>query len=89
MATAASADGAWAEVAVTDTGPGIPADVLPHIFDPFFTTKEKGTGLGLSVVYGIVQRHGGAIEVASAPGQGTTMRLLLPLEESRAAERSA
>lgn len=64
---------------VRDTGTGIPADVLPHIFEPFVTTKEeKGVGLGLSVVYGIVRRHEGQIEVDSDPAKGTTFRILLP-----------
>jgi len=66
------------EVAIGDTGPGIPPEHLGRIFDPFFTTKEKGTGLGLSVAYGIVQRHGGRIEVRSRPGEGTTMTVRLP-----------
>ncbi|HEY3355083.1 MAG TPA: ATP-binding protein [Polyangia bacterium] len=67
------------EVAVVDTGPGIPVENLKKIFEPFFTTKEKGTGLGLSVVYGIVSRHGGSIDVASAPGQGTTVLVAIPV----------
>jgi two-component system NtrC family sensor kinase len=67
-------------VTVTDDGPGIPPDVLPRIFDPFFTTKDvgEGSGLGLSIVHGIVERHGGHIEVQSASGQGTTFRLTFP-----------
>ncbi|HET8541176.1 MAG TPA: ATP-binding protein, partial [Anaeromyxobacter sp.] len=67
------------EIAFADTGPGIPPDKLPHIFDPFFTTKEKGTGLGLSVVYGIVDRHGGVVEVESEVGRGTTFTIRLPI----------
>jgi two-component system NtrC family sensor kinase len=64
---------------VSDTGSGIPEAVLPHIFEPFFTSKEDGSvGLGLSVVYGIVQRHGGTIEIDSTPGKGTTFRIALP-----------
>jgi signal transduction histidine kinase len=67
-------------VHVSDTGVGIHPDVLPHIFEPFFSTKheESGVGLGLAVVYGIVQRHGGSIEVDSEPGRGTTFHLTLP-----------
>lgn len=65
---------------VGDTGVGIHADVLPHIFEPFFSTKheESGVGLGLAVVYGIVRRHGGSIDVDSEPGRGTTFHLTLP-----------
>jgi len=66
---------------VRDTGTGIPPEHLRRIFDPFFTTKDegKGVGLGLSVVYGIVQAHGGEIDVDSQPGQGTLFRVTLPL----------
>jgi len=65
---------------VADTGVGIPTEALPHIFEPFFSTKagESGVGLGLAVVYGIVERHGGDIEVKSEPGRGTTFHLRLP-----------
>ncbi len=62
-----------------DTGDGIPPEHLSHIFDPFFTTKEKGTGLGLSVVYGIINRHNGKIEVNSEAGKGTEIRIVLPI----------
>jgi two-component system NtrC family sensor kinase len=66
------------ELAVQDTGPGIPKEHLSKIFDPFFTTKEKGTGLGLSVVYGVVERHGGRVTVESEPGRGTRVAIRLP-----------
>jgi len=76
-------DGVWIEIA--DNGSGIPADILSRIFDPFFTTKPvgKGTGLGLSLAYGIVQRHGGRIEVDTEPGQGTCFRVYLPVHQPR------
>lgn len=68
------------QITFSDTGIGIPDDALPHIFEPFFTTKEngKGTGLGLAVVYGIVERHGGTINVQSKVQNGTTFSILLP-----------
>jgi PAS domain S-box-containing protein len=65
-------------VAVTDTGIGIPPEILPRIFDPFFTTKASGTGLGLSISYGIVREHQGTVDVESTPGQGTTFTLTFP-----------
>ena len=67
-------------VAVSDNGVGIPLDVLPRIFDPFFTTKAvgDGPGLGLSISFGIVERHGGRIEMTSTPGAGTTAYVKLP-----------
>jgi two-component system, NtrC family, sensor kinase len=68
-------------VKIHDNGPGIPEDILPHIFDPFFTTKPpgRGTGLGLAVSQGIIARHGGQILVESAPGQGATFTVMLPV----------
>jgi len=69
-------------VEISDTGAGISADKLSRIFDPFFTTKPvgEGTGLGLSISHGIVERHGGTIEVESAPGRGTTFTISLPID---------
>ena len=66
-------------VEITDTGCGIPEEILPLIFKEFFTTKNKGTGLGLHVSYQIVKNHGGKIEVESQVNQGTTVRIRLPL----------
>jgi signal transduction histidine kinase len=71
------------EVAVTDTGKGIPGEFLRRIFDPFVTTKSHGTGLGLAMVQRIVQAHGGTIRVSSPPGQGTTFKVTLPVHEDR------
>jgi two-component system NtrC family sensor kinase len=70
-------------LAVSDNGEGIPPENLSKIFDPFFTTKSdgKGVGLGLAVSYGIIQAHGGDIEVKSAVGEGTTFTVLLPIEQ--------
>lgn len=74
--------GDYIKIMASDTGSGIPADILPHIFDPFFTTKEKsqesGTGLGLSTVYGIITSAGGFIGVDSEPNIGTTFTIFLP-----------
>jgi two-component system NtrC family sensor kinase len=70
-------------IAIADSGSGIPPENLGRIFEPFFTTKEvgKGTGLGLSITYDIVtKKHGGRIEVASEPGQGTTFVVTLPVK---------
>jgi len=75
------AEGAHVRIEVADTGHGIAPEHLHRIYDPFFTTKaaRKGTGLGLSVTYGIIQEHGGSIEVSNRPGGGALFRLELPL----------
>lgn len=72
--------GDFVALSVTDTGRGIPPDVLGRVFEPFFTTKEvgKGTGLGLSQVYGFARQSGGTAAIASQPGRGTTVTLYLP-----------
>jgi signal transduction histidine kinase len=70
-------------VSIRDSGPGIPADVLPKIFEPFFTTKEVGlgTGLGLAIALGVVRAHGGTITVDAPPGEGATFHVELPVTE--------
>ena len=72
-------------IEISDTGPGIPEDVVPHIFEPFFTTKEEGegTGLGLSLAYNIVEDHHGNIHVKSGPKEGTTFIIDLPYTGKR------
>ena len=77
-------------IRMKDTGPGIPAHVLPKIFDPFFTTKdrERGTGLGLSITHGIVEKHGGRIDVNTRVGEGTEFVITLPAAGPHAAASS-
>jgi signal transduction histidine kinase len=66
-------------ISVTDSGPGMTGEVKSRIFDPFFTTKQKGMGLGLSITWQLVQKNGGAIEVESQVGLGTTFRIRMPI----------
>ncbi len=70
----------WLAIEVQDTGAGLTPDEAARIFEPFYTTKADGTGLGLAVSYGIIQQHGGRIEVKSAPGQGSVFTVLLPFK---------
>ena len=73
----------WLAIEIQDTGTGLTPDEAARIFEPFYTTKADGTGLGLAVSYGIIQQHGGRIEVKSAPateGSGTTFTVLLPMQ---------
>jgi len=79
-ANRASGSKEFLEVVISDTGSGIAKEDMENIFDPFFTTKEeeKGVGLGLSVVYGIIAKHNGTIEVESELGKGSTFKVRLP-----------
>ena len=72
--------GQYLRLAISDTGPGMPPEIMEHIFEPYFTTKRQGngSGMGLAVVHGIVKRHGGAITCRSTPGQETTFEIYLP-----------
>jgi PAS domain S-box-containing protein len=80
--------GKYLKITVSDTGQGIPSDVIDRIFDPYFTTKGvgKGSGMGLAVVHGIIQSHNGAISVKSKIGEGTIFTVLLPVIEEEAVE---
>jgi two-component system sensor histidine kinase HydH len=69
----------WLQVAISDTGRGIPREDLSRVFEPFFSTKRKGTGLGLAIVHQIVESHGGEVQVESKEGEGTTFRITLPV----------
>jgi signal transduction histidine kinase len=76
-----SEDKRFIEIVISDTGSGINEEQIDNIFDPFFTTKEMGTGLGLSISLGIVENHGGRLEVTSTRGQGASFKVMLPVEK--------
>ena len=84
--------GNWSHVCVmiSDNGTGMDEETREHVFEPFFTTKTSGkvNGLGLSIVYGIVEQHGGRIDVSTKPGEGTEFRIYLPLAEKRPVENT-
>ena len=74
----------WVAVSIKDTGIGIPKENMDKIFEPFFSTKPvgKGTGLGLSLCFGLIEAHGGRVEIESQPGKGTEVKVILPIRES-------
>ena len=75
-----TADGEGVAITISDTGGGVPQEVLENIFNPFFTTKREGTGLGLALSKRLIEGHGGAIEVINREGDGVTFILRLPLK---------
>jgi PAS domain S-box-containing protein len=77
----------FVQISVSDTGKGIPRDVVPRVFDPFFTTRTKGTGLGLSISQSIIKEHGGFISLRSIEDKGTTVSIELPVERRQADRR--
>jgi signal transduction histidine kinase len=82
-------DNATVEVAISDSGPGVPADILKRVFEPFFTTKPEGIGLGLSIAHTIVERAGGAISAENRPMGGAVFRFSLPAATARPAKSDA
>jgi signal transduction histidine kinase/ActR/RegA family two-component response regulator len=80
--TGESVDGKWEQIAFTDDGPGMDEETKASIFEPFFTTKSAGTGLGLAISYGIIERHGGQIQVDSAPDGGSSFVVQLPIGDT-------
>jgi signal transduction histidine kinase len=85
VSVTASLDGSQAvEIAVSDSGHGIPADKLTHIFDPFFTTKPKGMGMGLPISRTIIEAHNGRLWAENRPEGGASFRFTLPIAEESA-----
>lgn len=89
LETTLSEDKEWVLITFRDTGPGMSPEQIANLFEPFYTTKSDGTGLGLAISYGIVERHGGEIEVLSQPGDGATFVVKLPVRPARSQSRIA
>jgi len=87
LETELSTDRRWVIVRFRDTGAGMSSEQLSNLFEPFYTTKSNGTGLGLAISYGIIERHGGEIEVQSRAGEGTTFIVKLPADQSVVQDR--
>jgi signal transduction histidine kinase len=85
ITVASAVAGPHVRLTIADTGPGIPADVLPRVFEPLFTTRNFGAGLGLPITRQIVEQHGGTIAIASPPDGGTTVTIWLPRQAQQAA----
>jgi two-component system NtrC family sensor kinase len=68
------------QVEIRDDGPGMEKETLERVFDPYYTTKPGGTGLGLSITRGIIEEHGGSVDMTSTPGQGVQVLITLPLQ---------
>jgi two-component system NtrC family sensor kinase len=83
LGTLLTEDGEWILVAFRDSGPGLTPEQISHAFEPFYTTKPEGTGLGLAISYGIVEQHGGTIEVSSQLGHGATFIVRLPVHSAQ------
>ncbi len=79
VTAAAAHDSGWLDILVSDTGRGIPAELLPQVFYPYFTTRESGTGIGLAISHKIIMEHKGSIDIQSEPGQGTVVHIRLPV----------
>ena len=79
----------YIQIIIRDNGPGLPADDREKIFEPYVTTKTKGTGLGLAIVKKLVEEHGGEVGIESEVDEGTSVKLLLPVEEMNDVKNSA
>jgi two-component system NtrC family sensor kinase len=89
LETMLSEDGEWVMVRFQDAGSGMSSEQIANLFEPFYTTKSDGTGLGLAISYGIVERHGGEIQVSSQPDQGATFVVKLPVHQAGTQSRMA